>query len=300
MTEDDTADNVLISLYERYIGEPETETDVYLGFGLFFSAVMFAVLALSLFIAATSLYGIRESGYFGLAQPAYLLGMLSIPLSLLSITVLLPNERRIEWVGAAGTAVTLVAAGIFLRYYPGQWFEFGTTQTLVVVGTYAVGLAVVTASTGTALVAYRLEQARAPLPSEIEPEEDDAGESISEEQVRSDIDQAMSEVDLTLGGIEREENRRLEFTADLGDKGEFRGTDVEPEKTVSPGGVDRDVEGLQQLKSGDPQAQTSESTVDDETAALNELKKKKEQDEVPDPAANDGVLAGVLSKLGLR
>lgn len=300
MTEEENADNVLIGLYERYIGEPETETDVYLGFGLFFCAVVFAVLALALFATATSLYGIRADGYFGLAQPAYLLGMLSIPLALVSITVLLPNERRVEWVGAAGTAVTLLAAGVFLTYYPDQWFEFGTTQTLIVVGTYAVGLAVVTASTGTALVAYRLEQARAPLPSEVGAQEDAAEESISEERIQSDIDEAMSEVDLTLGGIEREENRRLEFTADLGDEGEFRGTDVEPEKTVSPGGVDNNVEGLQQLKSGEPQAQTSESTVDDETAALNELKKQKERDEVPDPAADDGVLASTLSKLGLR
>ena len=29
-------DNVLYDLYETYIGEPEEETDVYLGFGLFF------------------------------------------------------------------------------------------------------------------------------------------------------------------------------------------------------------------------------------------------------------------------
>lgn len=300
MTGYDTTDNVLIGLYERYIGEPETETDVYFGFGLFFTAVVFAALALSLFAAGTLLYGIRNGGYFGLAQPGYLLGMLSIPLALVSITVLLPNERRVEWVGAVGAILTLVAAGIFLWYYPGQWFEFGTTQTLIVVGTYAVGLAVVTASTGAALVAYRLEQARAPLPSEIESDESDAERSISEERIRSDIDQAMSEVDLTLGGIEREENRRLEFTADFGDQSEFRGTDVEAERTVSPGGVDTNVEGLRQLKSDGPQPQTSGSTVDDETAALNELKRQKEQDEVPDPAADDGILATALSKLGLR
>ena len=30
----ETPDNVLFDLYERYIGEPEAETDVYLGFGL--------------------------------------------------------------------------------------------------------------------------------------------------------------------------------------------------------------------------------------------------------------------------
>jgi hypothetical protein len=116
MSEANSPDNVLIRLYERYIGEPETETDVYLGFGLFFCAVGFAVLGLSLFAYGASAYGLRADGYFAVAQPAYLLGMLSMPLALLGVTVLLPNERRVEWVGAAGVAVALVAAAAFLTY----------------------------------------------------------------------------------------------------------------------------------------------------------------------------------------
>ena len=299
MTDGDPPDNALIGLYEQYIGEPETETDVYLGFGLFFCAAAFAVLGLLLFAIGAARYGLRADGYFSLAQPAYLLGMLSVPLALLAVTVLLPNERRIEWVGAAGTVVTVVAALAFLTYYPSQWFEFGTSQTLLVVGTYAVGLAVVTASTGAALVAYRLEQARAPAPSEIEPDEDAPEETVSEEQIQEDIDQAMSEVDLTLGGIEREEHRSLEFNADFADEG-LGDVDVEPERTVSSGGVDTNVQGLQQLKSGQPPTERSESTVDDETAALNQLKKQKERDEVPVDDPGEGPFARLLSRLGLR
>ena len=300
MSEENSPDNALIRLYERYIGEPETETDVYLGFGLFFCAIGFAVLGLSLFAYGASVYGLRADGYFAVAQPAYLLGMLSIPLALLGVIVLLPNERRIEWIGAAGVAVTLVAAAVFVTYYPSEWFEFGTTQTLLVVGTYAVGLAVVTAATGTALVAYRLEQVRAPVPSEIDPDRESPGETVSDEQVEADIDEAMSDVDLTLGGIEREENRQLEFNTDFAD--ETLGTvDAEPDRTVSSGGVDENVEGLQQLTSGEPSTATSESTVDDETAALNELKQQKERDEVPvDPAENTGPFARLLSRLGFR
>jgi len=299
MTDGNPPDNALIRLYERYIGEPETETDVYLGFGLFFCAAAFAVLGLSLFVVGAARYGLRAGGYFSLAQPAYLLGMLSVPLALLGVTVLLPNERRIEWVGAAGTFITAVAAVTFLTYYPSQWFEFGTSQTLLVVGTYAVGLAVVTASTGAALVAYRLEQARAPVPSEIEPDEDAAEETVSDEQVREDIDQAMSDVDMTLGGIEREEHRSLEFNPDFADD-TLGDIDVEPEQTVTSGGVDANVDGLRNLKSGQPPTEKSESTVDDETAALNQLKKQKERDEVPVDDPGEGPFARLLSRLGLR
>ncbi|PSQ15993.1 hypothetical protein BRD02_05410 [Halobacteriales archaeon QS_8_69_73] len=138
------------------------------------------------------------------------------------------------------------------------------------------------------------------MPSEIDPDRESPGETVSDEQVESDIDEAMSDVDLTLGGIEREENRQLEFNTDFAD--EALGTvDAEPDRTVSSGGVDENVEGLQQLTSGEPSTATSESTVDDETAALNELKQQKKRDEVPvDPAEDAGPFARLLSRLGFR
>lgn len=299
MTERDSPDNVLFRVYERYIGQPETETDVYLGFGLFFAAVAFALAGLVLFVVGGAAFGIRTDAYFALAQPGYVLSMLSLPLALLAVVVLLPTASRATWAAAVGVAVTGAAAVAFLAFYPDRWFEFGTQETLLVIGTYAAGLAIVTASTGAALVAHHLARA-APAPSEIEPAAEDHDEEVTEEQVRADIEEAMASVDLTLGGVEREEHRRLEFTSDYADEAGGQ-LNVEPTETVSPGGVDEQVKGLTQIAGGERAVATSESTVDDETAALNLLKEQKRQDEVPTdaPTADGGILARLRERLGL-
>ncbi|KAB7514339.1 DUF7139 domain-containing protein [Halosegnis rubeus] len=297
MTQDDTTDtspeNALLRLYERYIGEPETESEVYLGFGLFFAGITCAALGLVLFVAGASFYGLRTAGYFALAQPGYLLGMLSVPLALLSVVVLLPTERRAQIGGLVGITVTVVASIAFLLAYPEQWFEFGTQNTLLVVGTYAVGLALLAAVTGSALVAHQLEQATvtATVPDEAATDEPD--ESVSDEDVRADIDAAMSNVELSWGGVEKDSNRDLSFREDYADEAGGR-LNAEAEKTVNPGGVDAQVEGLRQLKGGDRDVQTSESTVDDQTAALNELRQQKRNDEV-DPVNDDA--ESILARL---
>ena len=297
MTQDDTTDtspeNALLRLYERYIGEPETESEVYLGFGLFFAGITCAALGLVLFVAGASFYGLRTAGYFALAQPGYLLGMLSVPLALLSVVVLLPTERRAQIGGLVGITVTVVASIAFLLAYPEQWFEFGTQNTLLVVGTYAVGLALLAAVTGSALVAHKLEQATvtATVPDEAATDEPD--ESVSDEDVRADIDAAMSNVELSWGGVEKDSNRDLSFREDYADEAGGR-LNAEAEKTVNPGGVDAQVEGLRQLKGGDRDVQTSESTVDDQTAALNELRQQKRNDEV-DPVDDDA--ESILARL---
>jgi hypothetical protein len=284
MTDDEPADdvppdNALLRLYERYIGEPETEAEVYFGFGLFFAGITCAVIGLVLFVTGASLYGLRTDGYFALAQPGYLLGMLSVPLALFSVVILLPTERRAPVGGLVGTAITVVASVVFVLSYPDQWFEFGTQNTLLVVGTYAVGLALLTAVTGSALVAHRLEQAQATVAVPEESEAEEATETVTDEEVQADIDEAMSNVDLSWGGVEKDDNRDLSFKDDYAD--EASGSlNVEAKKTVNPGGVDSQVEGLKQLKGGDRDVETSESTVDDQTAALNELKQQKRNDEV--------------------
>ncbi|MFB6126197.1 MAG: permease [Halolamina sp.] len=301
MAETDTnrPDDPLFGLYERYIGEPETQTEVYVGFGVFFGGLACAVLGLALFLFSAVQYGIRTPGYFALAQPGYLLGMLSVPLALLGIVVLLPTERRMTAAAGVGVAVTAAAAVAFVLSYPDRWFEFGTRNTLAVVGAYAAGLTVVTAVTGSALVAHRVERAQTTVPPGAVPEsaeESVGGETVTDEQVEADIDEAMSDVELTWGGVEREEHRDLEFTQDYADEssGEI---DIEAERTVDPGGVDDEVRGLRQLKGGDSEVETSESGVDDQTAALNALKEQKREGEVEDVADDDGPLDRLLGRL---
>jgi len=304
MTEQDTPDGRLFEWYERLIGEPETESDVYLGFGLFFTAVGLALLALVLFVAGAAAYGIREDGYFTLARVAYASGMLSVPLAMFAIVVLLPVERRATIAAGVGVAITVAAVVGFAAVYPDNWFDHGGTETLYVVGGYAIGLTVVTAATGAALVAHHLQRARAPAPSEIQaPEEDVEEETYTEEEIERDIEEAMADVEMTWGGVEKSENRELKLNTDFADSElEAGGLSLEGNKRVESGGVDSQVEGLRNMKGGDTKTATSESTVDDQTAALNELKQQKERDQVPDnaPTANRGLLARLLDAVGLR
>ena len=306
MSPTDEPDNVLFRLYEQYIGEPETDTDVYLGFGLFFVAIGFGLLSLALFVSAVALDGFRGDQYFAIAGPAYVLGMLSLPLLMLGIVVLLPIKRRATGAAAVGVLVVGVAAGLFWTAYPSEWAEFGDAQVLQVIGIYAAGMIVVLSSTGAALVAHQLQRVQAPTPSQVaEREIDDEAsetESYSDEEIERDIEQAMADVDLTWGGVESTEHRQLTIKTDFADETiEAGGVNVEANTRVESGGVDEQVQGLRNMKGGETKTATSASTVDDQTAALNELKKQKEADQVPDnaPTANRGFLGRVLDRVGL-
>jgi hypothetical protein len=92
--------------------------------------------------------------------------------------------------------------------------------------------------------------------------------------VEADIDDAMTDVELTWGGVEKEDHHRLEFTEDFAD--DVSGSiDVAAERTVDPRGVDDQVEGLRQLKGSESAAETSGSGVDDQAAALTELRQQR-------------------------
>lgn len=227
--------------------------------------------------------------------------MLSLPIMLLGIIVLLPTERRVVWTSIGGFIVTILAAGAFVTVYPDQWFDFNTRNTLLVVGTYAVGLAAVIAATGAALVAHQLERVQPPSPSDIEAVEEDVAETITDEEVRADIEDAMADVELNWGGIESEDHRQLEFTPDYTDEA-TAGFEIEATRTVSESSVDAQVAGLNALKGGTGKTTKSEHTVEDETSALTRLRQQKQRDEIPSDAAasEQGILDRLLSKLRFR
>lgn len=288
---DDLPDNKLFELYERYIGEPDAQTDVYLGFGLFFVAIAFAVIGFVLFLWA-GLYEAGSDPYWARRMLAFALGMLSIPSAMLSVVVLLPVEKRATYTAAGGMAVCLVAVLVFISVYPGNWnVQSSTDYSTQTTAIYALGMTVITASTGAALVAHQLAQAK-PHPSEIEPmEEDDPEESYSDEEIEQDIEAAMDGVEMSWGGVEKHESTRLTFSSP--DAFESANVDVEAETTRQSGGVDAQVSGLKALKGGDTKTATSSSTVDDQTSKLNELKQRRQEEE----AGGDD--SGFLDSLGV-
>jgi hypothetical protein len=249
---------------------------------LFFAAIGLGVAA---FVAA-ALAGGSGGQAFGPRKLAFVLGMASLPAALSSIVVLLPVDRR-GLVGAGvGAAVCLVAIGWFTLVYPNQWAAgSGQTYSVQVLFVYSVGVTALLAATGAALVAYHIDQTR-PGPADIEVPDDESStgagsstetESYTDEEIRQDIEDSLEDVDLNWGGVEESENTSLSFTTD---ESEFdtSGMQVEVDRVKSKTSVDSQVDGLKSLKGGDEKTQRSRTTVDDQTAQLQQLKQRREQE----------------------
>ncbi|WP_435358135.1 DUF7139 domain-containing protein [Haloarchaeobius sp. DFWS5] len=278
---DGPPDNILYNLYKQYIGEPEEETDVYLGFGLFFGGIALALAALGLFVWASS-YQARSAEYTQLAGPAFGFGMLSLPTLILGIVVLLPVERRAVYASVVGAAVDVAAVGFFwLVAYPANWnVTDGTDYALPVVAVYAVGLTLVVGSTGAALVADQLERYRKPDPADFHPadaEEEEESEHYSDEEIQADIDSAMDGVNLSWGGVEKTEHRRLQF--DVDEEIDASGFSQNTATVTRSQGVDSQIANLKAMKGGQKKTETSHSTVDDQTAKLKELRERQQREQ---------------------
>ncbi|MDG5759382.1 permease [Natronococcus sp. A-GB1] len=274
MTTEQSPDGSLLELYRRYVGEPEGYTDVYVGFGLFFGGIGIGATALLLFLWGST-YEARtlESAYYDLLQPAYALGLLSLPATMLGVVVLLPSDRRTLYAAAGGATITALAVAGFVYAY--HWYFVGDVDyTVEIVTTYAVGLTGLIASTGAALVGHYLELARRAESAEAD-EEDDADDGLTMEDIREDIDAAMASVDLSWGGVEKTDHKRLEFDDDG-----FDDVSMDPEQgttTIRSSGVDDAVAGLKGLQGRETKTTASNSTVDDQTAKLTELRERKER-----------------------
>lgn len=261
----------LLEWYERYIGEPDAETDVYLGFGLFFVGIALAIVGLALFLWSSRL----EAGsafYWNLRQVAIVLASLGLPAGMVGIVVLLPVDRRALYAAGAGLAVCGVSMAFFVAVYPNNWnVQSAVDYSAQGIALYAIGLVVVLASTGAALVAYQLERSR-PAPAESG---DDPREEVTDERVARDIERAMEDVTLTWGGVRRKQTKKL--AVDTGteeiDRSSF---DQVEAKTTRAAGTDVDsaVANLRGLRGGNEKQATGTGT-DDQAAALVELRERK-------------------------
>ncbi len=307
MTEDDSdsneagseqlPDNVLFDVYETYIGDTDEAADIYLGFGLFFAGVALAVSALVIFVFALLSTEPDTVSYFRVTEWAFGMGMLSIPLATSGIVVLLPIDERAVAATALGDVMILLAVFTFRGAYWENWQAYGTGQTVTVLGLYAVGLTLVVGSTGAALVAEQIQRVQRPSPADIEPvQEDEPEESYSDEEIQSDIEDAMKDVELSWGGVRKHEGRSISFDtdADIDAKG-F--TDADAATTTRSSGVDNQLSALQGLRGGQKNTATSESTVDDQTAKLQELREQRKQEEVDAEADGDSAGGGLLAWL---
>jgi len=293
---DGTDDGRLFEWYRAYIGEPDREVDVYLGFALFFAGIGFGIAAFVIGAAGQLTGAGGESADFIYREAALAAGLLALPTTLSSVVVLLPVSKRAVYGAAAGSAVSLVGLGLFIWAYPYSWARPpGPTYSVQVLFIYGVGLAALLAATGGALVTYHIDRAK-PRPGDFTAEDGETGEEITDEQIESDIESAMEDVDLTWGGVERTEGSDLKIrTSETEAEMDATGLDVEAER-VHRSSVDDQVAGLANVKGGQKETERSESTVDDQTNKLAELRKQK-REEAKREKEEETVLSSLLDRI---
>jgi hypothetical protein len=298
--------NPLLGFYRRYVGDPDRAVDVYAGFGLFFVGLGLGVVGVAVFLYSATLPPNSISMY-SVREVAAVAAALGLPGLLLGVVVLLPVDRRMRYLGSAGSAVSVVAVGWFVTVYPYDWnVPEPPDYSAQVVALYSAGLVAVIAATGAALVAHRVEQAAdgvtvdpdstATTRSADDGTETDA-EAVTDEAVRADIERELEKTELTWGGVERSEGRRLQLDtsvvddADV-DPGTLSGSATETRTTSST--VDDAVSQLAGLQGGTQNTASGEST-DDQADALRALREQQRAEEAAE--ADDESVVGRIRGL---
>jgi multisubunit Na+/H+ antiporter MnhB subunit len=297
---DGTPDNVLFDLYERYVGDPDAETDVYLGFALFFGGIALGVAGVAVFFVSSTIpqssivhYQYREVASVATAG--------SLPLLLLGIVVLLPGDDRMTYAAVAGAAVCGGAIALFSWAYPYDWnVEAPPDYGLEGVAIYAVGIVAVIGATGAALVGHQVERATAGVRAPVAGDESsEAADEPDDEDVESlaeaDYEEAMAGADVSWGGVKKTKTKRLKLNTDEIDEGGREALENATANEARGESVDDAVAGLRGMQGRDSAKTDSGSGTDDQTAALRELRQQQEAEETAEK--DDGVVDRLKSFL---
>lgn len=272
-----TDSNQLLNYYRQYIGDPDRTIDVYAGFGLFFVGLGLGVAGVVVFLYSATLSGTA----YGLRAVAVVSGAVGAPTLLGGIVVLLPVDRRMLLVAAGGSVVC--AAGIvrFVGVYPNDFnVSVGPDYAAQVVGIYSVGIVAVIGATAAALVAHQIERA-ADSAAGVESTESagDSEKTVSDEQVQADIDSALSDAELSWGGVTKTETRTLNLdTSAIDDIDSSNMPDSGLETRTDNESVNDAVSQLKGLQGGEVETASGDGT-DDQAAALRELREKQREEE---------------------
>ncbi|PHQ38286.1 permease [Halorubrum persicum] len=275
--------NRLLRYYRRYVGDPDRTVDVYAGFGLFFVGLGLGAVGVAVFLYSATLPPTELSTY-AVREVAGVAAAVGLPALLLGIVVLLPVDKRMLYVAAAGSAVTVAAVGVFVWAYPHDWnVAVPPDYSARVIALYSVGIALVVAATGVALVAHRVERVTdGATAAEANDGADESDETVSDEQVRADIDRELGDAELSWGGVERTETRRLSLnTSEIDEINRDSLPDSSTETRTGDGSVDAAVAQLRGLQGGEVETASGGST-DDQAAALRELREQQRDAEQND------------------
>lgn len=308
--------NPLMGYYRQYIGAPDRTVDVYAGFGLFFVGLGLGLVGVAVFLYSATLEPNTASTY-AVREVAAVAGAVGLPGLLLGVVVLLPVDSRMLYLGLAGSVVCLVAVGLFVWAYPQDWNVVTPPDySARGVAVYSLGLVAVIGATGAALVAHRVERATADAGATAAgagasgaggtagaadaaaAEAGEGGETVTEADVRADIERELEDAELTWGGVERSQTRRLELDTSAVDDVDVDADSLSGSATetrTTSGTVTDAVSELQGLQGGETETASGEGT-DDQAAALRELREQQRAEEAAE-ADDDNSVVGRIRNL---
>jgi len=304
MVPDDFDRSDLLSWYSRHVGPPDGTTQVYGGFVLFLGGLALSLVGVATFLWSTT-YPATSMTMYTLREVAGVAGATGLPLVLLGATVLLPVGRRGLYAAVLGTLVCVAAVVLFTAAYPHRWNVPAADASARIVPLYAAGTVLTAAATGAALVTYHLQRASAEMAgngpntasaAEASAPGDDETDSITDEQVRRDIDEAMSDATLTWGGVEKSDTKRLELNTDVDVEQAGLDSASASESRATGESVEKAVSGLNRLRGAQGKTATGQGT-DDQATALAELREREQETE---PTASDGVVDRIRSLFDRR
>ncbi|WP_121822292.1 DUF1508 domain-containing protein [Halostella salina] len=139
MAQADVRPGRLFRLYERYVGEPDSEKDVY-GYWLFIAGYLVSFAGIGLFLS-----GLPNQGAGGVNifywRLSISLAAFGLPLAMLGIVLLLPVRWRGVEVTLGGAAISILGVLGFVWAYPQHW-RSGMDYTSEIVAVYTVGIAI--------------------------------------------------------------------------------------------------------------------------------------------------------------
>ena len=287
-----TDSNQLLNYYQQYIGDPDRAVDVYAGFGLFFVGLGLGVAGVVVFLYSATLSGTAYS----LREVAIVSGAVGAPTLLSGIVVLLPVDRRMLFVAGGGSIVCLAGIIRFVGVYPNDFnVSVGPDYAAQVVGIYSIGIVAVIGATAAALVAHQIERVADSTADTESAETDsdaDTEKTVSDEQVRADIDSALDDAELSWGGVAKTETRTLNLdTSAVDDIDSENLPDSGNETRTDDSSITDAVSQLKGLQGGEVETASGEGT-DDQAAALRELREQQREEEQAE-VANDGLVGRI-------
>lgn len=128
----------LYRLYEHYVGEPDSSSDVY-GYWLFLMGYLVAAAGVLIFVVSYA----GDTGSYVLIRVSTVTAGTGATIGLFGIVLMLPVRKRGIQASVVGLVIALVGVALFAMFYPHDWRGYGNDYSVEVIAVYSIGIGII-------------------------------------------------------------------------------------------------------------------------------------------------------------